>query len=103
MNGALLKRFLKNWTLPVAMTTGTAFYLLFAFTPGLESAAMFFDPIFDTIFPLFMFLILFVTFCKVDFRRLRPVQWHWWTALFQLIFVAVIVDQSLCLTFKART
>ena len=102
MNGALIKRFLKDWTLPVAMTTGTVFYLLFAFTPGLESAAMFFDPIFDTIFPLFMFLILFVTFCKVDFRRLRPVQWHWWTALFQLLFVAVIVGPILVFDIQGK-
>ena len=95
MDYELVKRFLKDWTLPVAMATGTVFYLLFAFIPALDGAAAFFDPIFDTIFPLFMFLILFVTFCKVDFRRLVPVQWHWWTALFQLLFVGIIVGPIL--------
>ena len=84
-------RFLKNWTLPVAMAFGTAVYLTFAYTPQLASAALFFAPVFDAILPLFMFFILFVTFCKVDFRRLRPVPWHWWVALFQILFVAIIV------------
>ncbi len=83
--------FLKEWTLPVAMLLGTALYFLFAFTPSLERAADFFGPIIDVIFPLFMFLILFVTFCKVDFRCLRPVAWHFWVALFQVLLVALVV------------
>ena len=63
-------RFLKNWTLPVSMGLGTLLYILFAFTPELEEASRFFEPIFDEILPLFMFLILFVTFCKVDFHQI---------------------------------
>ncbi len=82
---------LKDWTLPVAMVIGTILYFLFACTPALEGAADFFGPVIDEIFPLFMFLILFVTFCKVDFHRLRPVGWHWWVGLFQVLFVAIIV------------
>lgn len=84
-------RFLKDWTLPVAMGLGILLYLIFAYIPGLEGAATFFDPIIATIFPLFMFLVLFVTFCKVDFRKLRPVGWHFWVAVFQLMLVAVII------------
>lgn len=84
-------RFIKNWTLPVSMAMGTVIYLLFAYTPALADAAFFFAPIFDAILPLFMFFILFVTFCKVDFRKLTPVSWHWWVALFQILFVAIIV------------
>lgn len=83
--------FIKEWTLPIAMAMGTAIYFLFALTPALEREAEFFGPIIDTIFPLFMFLILFVTFCKVDFHQLRPVGWHLWIAIFQLLFVAIIV------------
>ena len=58
-------RFIKDWTLPVAMGTGSIAYLIFAFTPQLEEAALLFAPVFDAILPMFMFLILFVTFCKV--------------------------------------
>jgi BASS family bile acid:Na+ symporter len=84
-------RFLKNWTLPAAMVMGTLLYLLFAFTPPLAPLADFFSPICDRILPLFMFLILFVTFCKVDFRKLIPVRWHLWVGIQQIVFVFIIV------------
>ncbi len=84
------------------MATGTFAYLLFAFVPQLESAAEFFLPIFSTIFPLFMFFILFVTFCKVDFRKLIPVRWIWWVCLFQLLFISVIVGAILVFHVKGR-
>ncbi len=86
-----LVAFLKKWTLAVAMASGTIIYFVFAFTPALDGASRFFGPIIDTIFPLFMFLILFVTFCKVDFHRLRPVGWHFWVGAFQVGLVAVVV------------
>lgn len=73
------------------MGIGAVAYLVFGLTPSLDGAATFFGPIFETILPLFMFLVLFVTFCKVDFRRLRPVGWHFWTGLFQLIFIVLIM------------
>jgi BASS family bile acid:Na+ symporter len=84
-------RFIKDWTLPVAMSLGALLYLIFAFTPQLEEAAMFFNPIFDAILPMFMFLILFVTFCKVDFHKLRPVVWHFWVCVFQLLFIGALM------------
>lgn len=91
-------RFLKDWTLPVAMLSGSLIYLLFAFTPALDSAATFLAPVCDQILPLFMFLILFVTFCKVDFKKLVPVRWHLWIGIQQVAFVALLV--ALVLWFK---
>ena len=73
------------------MGTGALLYLLFAFTPQLDDMATAMGPFFATILPLFMFLILFVTFCKVDFRQLRPVAWHGWVALFQVLFIGVLM------------
>ena len=84
-------RFIKDWTLPIAMSLGAVVYLLFAFTPALDEASRFFDPIMQTILPLFMFFILFVTFCKVDFRKLRPVAWHFWIGVFQLLFIGILM------------
>lgn len=86
-----IMKLLRDWTLPVSIFMGVVIYLVFAFTPCLSGAAEFFAPIMDTILPLFMFLILFVTFCKVDFRKLRPVGWHWVICLFQALFVAIIM------------
>ena len=84
-------RFIKDWTLPVSMGAGAVLYLLFAFTPQLDEAGTAMAPFFAAILPLFMFLVLFVTFCKVDFHRLRPVAWHFWVGVFQLLFIALLM------------
>lgn len=84
------------------MGIGTLVYLLFAYAPPLASAAEFFDPIFDAILPLFMFLILFVTFCKIDFHKLRPVTWHWWLGLLQIMFVGIVMAIVLLFGFKGN-
>lgn len=84
-------RFLKEWTLPAAMLSGTIIYLVFGFVPALGGIADFCAPICDRILPLFMFLILFVTFCKVDFRNLIPVGWHLWAGVVQVVFVFTVV------------
>ena len=84
-------RIIKDWTLPMAMTAGAVVYLIFAFTPALDEASRFFAPIMETILPVFMFLILFVTFCKVDFKKLLPVAWHLWVGVFQVLFIGILM------------
>lgn len=84
-------KFLKNWTLPVAMVMGTIIYLLFANVEVLEPISKVYAPMSDTILPVFMFCILFITFCKVDFRKLIPVGWHLWVGIFQVAFVAIVM------------
>lgn len=88
-------QFIKEWTLPVSIATGSFLYLLFAFIPALDGAANFFAPILDAALPLFMFLVLYVTFCKVDFRKLIPVGWHLWIALSQVLMVTVVIGAIL--------
>ena len=75
----------------MAIATGSVVYLLFAFVPALDGFARAADPVFEQLLPVFMFLVLFVTFCKVDYRKLRPVAWHWWVAAFQILSVAAVV------------
>lgn len=88
-------RFIRNWTLPVAMATGVMVYLLFHFVPFLKPVGQWYAPYNDNVLPDFMFLILFVTFCKVDFRRLVPVKWHFWIGLQQVVFVLALVGLML--------
>ena len=94
-------RFLKDWTLPVSMGIGAATYLVFNYVPQLDSAALFFAPVMEAILPLFMFLVLFVTFCKVDFHKMRPVWWHLWVSIFNLLFVGIVMALILGLRLQS--
>lgn len=84
-------QFLKNWTLPVAIVLGTVAYLLFANLPALDAVGDAMAPIFYDSLPWFMFFILLVTFCKIDFRQLMPVAWHLREAVTQVSLVAAVV------------
>lgn len=86
-----LIRFLKDWTLPVAIAVGTVSYLTFYYVPQLDEAGQALGPVFDVIFPVFVFLTLFVTFCKVDFHEMRPHRWHVGVLIAQLLLVAIVV------------
>ena len=94
-------RFLKDWTLPVSMGIGAATYLVFNYVPQLDSAATFFAPVMEAILPMFMFLVLFVTFCKVDFHKMRPVWWHLWVSIFNLLFVGIVMALILGLRLQS--
>ena len=87
--------FIKNGTLPISMGIGAVAFLVFYYVPALEGASQWFAPFFNSILPLFMFLILYVTFCKVDFKKLAPVKWHFWTTACQLLLVVSIVGAIL--------
>ena len=83
-----LIRFLKDWTLPVSITVGTVCYLTFYYVPQLDELGTQLAPVFDVIFPLFVFLTLLVTFCKVDFHQMRPHRWHVGVLVAQLLLIA---------------
>ncbi len=84
-------KFLKDWSLPVSMALGTIIYFVFAYVPVLQPVSDWFTPVSRPILPSCMFLILFVVFCKVDFTKLRPVKWHFWVAVQQVVFVLAVL------------
>ena len=90
--------FLKDWTLPVAIVVGTVCYLVFDLVPALDEAGNVLGPIIDVIFPVTLFLTLFVTFCKVDFHQMRFHRWHFGVLVAQVLLVAVNIGIILWLT-----
>ena len=92
-----MKQFLKDWTLPVAIVLGSALYLLFAYLPPLEPAALVLGPVCETILPLSVFATLFVTFSKVDFHLMRLRRWHFVILLLQLLLVGLLTVSILAL------
>ena len=84
-------RFLKDWTLPVAIAVGTVVYLLFYLVPFLDGAGDALGQVVDTIFPFMVFSTLFSTYCRIDFHQMRPHRWHVGVLLAQVVLVALNV------------
>lgn len=78
-------RFLKNWTLPVAMLCGVGLYFLAAATPFLVSHRAGVLTTVSIVQPILIFTMLFITFCKVDPRSLRLHRWQGWLLLIQVL------------------
>ncbi|MBP5424608.1 MAG: transporter [Prevotella sp.] len=89
MRGESIIRFVKDWTLPVAMTVGTLAYLVFYYVPQLDAAGDRLGPILDVLMPVMVFLTLLITFCKVDFHQMRLHRWHLGVLAAQLLLVAL--------------
>lgn len=75
----------------MAMAGGTALYLLFAQVEMLQPVGRIMEPFFESIIPFLLFLILFVTFCKVDFHQMKLERWQLWILLCQLIATLGVV------------
>ena len=84
-------RFLKQWTLPLAIATGTGGYLLFANVLWLSEAAAVAGPVCEAALPSVLFVTLLVTFSKVDFSQMQPVRWHMVVLTAQLVLAGLLL------------
>ena len=79
-----LKKTLKDWMLPIAMVTGASLYLLYHVMPEpVHHAGPFLEQLTGVLQPLLIFLMLFLTFCRIEPKDLKPHRWHWWLLLIQ--------------------
>ncbi|WP_459190464.1 transporter [Parabacteroides sp. APC149_11_2_Y6] len=85
-------RFLKNWTLPVAMLAGALGYFIFANFTFLEPTKPFMKTLAAYLTPFLIFAQLLLTFCKVEPHDLMPREWHGWLLLFQLFASSVLAS-----------
>ena len=70
--------------LPVAMLTGASGYLLYHVLPEpFHCAGPFLSEAIGLIQPLLIFSMLFLTFCRIEPKDLKPHRWHWWLLLVQ--------------------
>ncbi len=92
-----LLQFIKNWTLPLAMLTGAATYLVFHHCTWFDPVRPYAMPTVAWLQPVLIFAMLFLTFCKVNPAELRPRRWHIWGLLTQLgAFALCTVPLILC-------
>ena len=83
-------RFLKNWTLPVAMGVGAIGYFLFANLPFMAPLKPMTNALVAILTPLLIFAQLLLTFCKVSPQELVLSAWHGWLLLIQLFSCMVL-------------
>lgn len=76
-------QFIKNWTLPIAMLSGVAGYFIYVNIPILDSTHIWVNKAVNFIQPALIFMMLFLSFCKVNLHDLRPCRWHLWLLLIQ--------------------
>lgn len=85
-----IRQFLRDWSLPIAMIGGVAMYLLYVNIPMFDATHAFAMQVVGVLQPLLIFLMLFVTFCKVRYNELKPRSWHFILLAFQLlVFIGI--------------
>lgn len=76
--------FLRNWTLPLAMTAGVFEYFIFHYLPvSGEGRAWTYEVVTHTVQPILLFFMLFLSFIKVSPKEMRPHRWQLWVLLVQ--------------------
>ena len=75
---------IKDWMLPIAMVTGASSYMIYHVMPEpVHHAGPFLSGLVEVMQPLLIFSMLFLTFCRIEPKDLRPHRWHWWLLLIQ--------------------
>lgn len=82
-------RFLKDWSLPIAMVGGVIMYLLYVNIPLFDSTHTIVNKVVAFVQPALIFMMLFVTFCRVKISDLRLSAWHFILLAFQMLLFIV--------------
>lgn len=68
-------RFVKNWMLPIAMAIGVASYYVYVNIPALDGTHAVVNRAIGYVQPALLFCMLFVSFCRMSIRDLKPRAW----------------------------
>ena len=68
--------FLKRWMLVIGMVAGAGLYLVYHAIPALHPAGPFLLKFCKTIQPWLLFVMLFLSFCKIEPAQMRPHRWQ---------------------------
>lgn len=87
----------RSLVLPLAIVAGIALYFGYAAIPALDDTHQAVLEAVGIAQPLLIFAMLFITFCKVNLRELRPARWHWPLLALQAgVFVAGVAVLKIC-------
>ena len=83
--------FLKKWTLPSGLVIGAAVYLLFSRIDPLQPIGNVVGPFLVKLLPVVIFVMLYITFCKIQLGDLRPRAWHFILQAIRIVLSGLLV------------
>ena len=90
-------KFIKQWTLLCAIVFGSIVYLVFTHVAVLTPFGDYIGPKLVTLLPVNIFLMLYITFCKIQMNDLTPRKWHFILQCIRTLLAALsVVAANLC-------
>lgn len=91
--------FFRKFALPCSLVLGVLGYLIFANVPFLQPLGDAVGPRLVELMPVVLFALLYVTFCKIEIKEMKPKAWHF---VLQLIrtSLALLMVIAICLFGK---
>ena len=90
-------KFIKQWTLLCAIVFGSIVYLVFTHIAVLTPFGDYIGPKLVTLLPVNIFLMLYITFCKIQMNDLTPRKWHFILQGIRTLLAALsVVAGNLC-------
>ena len=83
--------FLKKWTLPSGLIIGATVYLLFSRIAPLQPIGDAVGPLLVKLLPVLIFVMLYITFCKIQTGDLRPRAWHFILQAIRILLSGLLV------------
>ncbi|MCM1532427.1 MAG: transporter [Bacteroides sp.] len=77
-------KFINDWILIFSIIGGVAGYFIYTSIPVLDFTHEAALQTIKIVQPVLIFGMLFLTFCKINLRKLKLCRYHWWLLLFQL-------------------
>ena len=86
-----LWKFFREFALPCSLVLGAVVYLIFANVPFLEPFGEAVGPHLVSLMPVVLFCLLYVTFCKIEIKEMKPKTWHFVLQLIRTSLAALMV------------
>lgn len=86
-----LWKFFREFALPCSLVLGAVVYLIFANVPFLEPFGEAVGPHLISLMPVVLFCLLYVTFCKIEIKEMKPKAWHFVLQLIRTSLASLMV------------
>lgn len=83
--------FFRKFSLPCSLVIGAVVYLVFAHVSFLEPIGDSVGPHLVHLMPAVLFALLYVTFCKIEIKEMKPQAWHFILQLIRTSLAALMV------------